>query len=78
MKSKASKALVIYDAPSAQVRRIIVAEDDSHYEQHHLRTVGHNEAYTYLYFDGAADFRSSLAKAQEAVLRATGRKPTVF
>jgi hypothetical protein len=69
--------MVIYDVASAEVRRIIVAEEDRHYDAHHLPTVGDGEAHTFIEFimDDGPDYRSSLAKAQEAVARATGRFP---
>jgi hypothetical protein len=75
-----TKAMVIYDVPSAQVRRIIVAEDDAAYDTHHTRTVGPGENYTFINFKLGEDpqFRSGLAKAQDAVTRVTGRFPSVF
>ena len=75
-----TKAMVIYDPVSAQVRRIVVAEDDAHYDAHHVSTVGQGESYTYIRFNLGEDpqFRSSLPKAIDAVTRVTGRAPSVF
>jgi hypothetical protein len=68
-----TKIPVIYDKLTLQVRRIIVPEDDSQLVYHQP---GHGEAITYMPAIGVDPIgRSNLARAQQAVILATGRYP---
>ena len=75
-----TKAMVIYDVLSAQVRRIIVADDDTDYDAHHTQTLMTGESYTFIHFNAGEgpSLRSALERAQAAVVRVTGRSPSVF
>jgi hypothetical protein len=68
----ATKIGVIYDRYTLEIRRIIVPDHDNQLPLH----VGKGEALTTMPMTGVYPAgRSSIARAREAVIRATGRIP---
>jgi hypothetical protein len=67
----ATKIGVIYDRYTLEIRRIIVPDHDNQLPLH----VGKGEALTTMPLTMYPAGRSSIARAREAVIRATGRIP---
>ena len=68
-----TKAMVVFDRLTSgqKTLRIYVAEDDEHYANFHEPfVVGPGEAFTYMNIQGNPAYRSSLARAQNAIAAA--------
>lgn len=66
---------IIYDVATAEVRRIIVPEDDSELKYHAVNVMP-GEALTRMSILGFNSYRSSLERCQAAVYKVTGRMPS--
>lgn len=70
----ATRAVIVYDVASAEVRRIIHPDTDAQDFRSHLMP-GEAMAFMPMRNRGAAPDRHDLSRARDAVVKATGRFP---